>query len=778
MQFAGREYIYLPQKKIDKLKGYISEDKKEEEENENMAPPPQLNLEKENIKIKEEIHEKDDPLLPVNPKEKSKENQEEEKINKMEISDNKLEIIKDEDMSCDSNSCCNISDKHLNDKYSNNGSYLDNCSCDSIGINDDNDYMEKEVENYIQETDINIFGVDYNTILNKDFSLKENPIRCEKCTAVLNIYSNLNLIENDEYKWECEFCKQVNIIKIKKDSIPLNKNIEYILQEPKIEFEKPENEKIEEKKVNLNDDTSLIFCFDISGSMDQRYNVEKDIYDKVKECLGSMVSNKDINENLASDLLVDNNNNNNNTTNNTNNNNNNNNSNNNVLNRQLSVDELDDDCASMGSNSGSFGRNSYGIPEYSNGTQISRLEMIKFSIYSMINKLLAESPNIKVGLVTFESSVKIYGDCLQEAKEMIEKDDEEKIKILGDEYSYLVSNPISKSSNYILSKLYQIKTLDFTALGPGIVTSLSLLKNVKKGSRIFLCTDGLANEGVGSIGMSDKEKAKLFYERIGEEAEKKGISINLITFKDEHSEIEILMKMVEKSGGEITRVTPENIIEQFSGLVESNIIGVDTNLEVILPNILKFRNENNKKLENYESKYKSYIGNARNNMMDYFEFKFKKSKLLSDMRLKISDLKKLPIQCLIEYNDKNNGKYVKVCTELKSVSSNKEEILKQANLKIVSGNAIQKSAKMAMEGNYKKAQINSKAWKKFLNSNKNQDNNAKDTYDQFKANMNNFNQNLAGAQMKDNNKGISDRLAGQIYNLSKTNNQINKKEDK
>ena len=93
----------------------------------------------------------------------------------------------------------------------------------------------------------------------------------------------------------------------------------------------------------------------------------------------------------------------------------------------------------------------------------------------------------------------------------------------------------------------------------------------------------------------------------------------------------------------------------------------------------------------------------------------------------------------------------------------------------MSGNAIQKSAKMAMEGNYRKAQINSKAWKKFLNSNKNQDNNAKDTYSQFKANMNNFNQNLAGAQKKKNNNGISDRLAGQIYNLSKNTNQANKK---
>ena len=764
MEFAGREYIYLPQKKIDKLNGYKSEDKKEgeEKENENVNP---LNLEKKQIEKKEEEkEEKDAPPPPLNPKEKSKEDQEEENLNEI-LGDDKIEI-KDEEISCDSNSCCNISNEHLNDKYSNAGSYEDNLSCD-LSDNQFNYKKEEKEENFVQETDINIFSVDYNQILNKDFSLKENPIRCKKCSAILNIYSNLNLIENDEYKWECEFCKQINIIKIKKDSIPLNKNIDYILQEPIIEKKTPETIKNEEKKVNLNDDTSLIFCFDVSGSMDERYDVDKDIYDKVKECLGSMTSNKEINEKLASEMLLDNN----------SNNNNNNNKNTNKFTRKLHVDELDDESGSVisyDSNSGSWGRNSYDMPEYNIGYRISRLEMIKFSIYSMINKLLNESPNIKVGLVTFESSVTIYGDCLKEKKNIKEIEDEKKIKNLGDEYSYLITNPISKSSNYILSKLYEIKTLGCTALGPGIMTSLSLLKNVKKGSRIFLCTDGLANEGVGSISES-KEEAKLFYEKIGEEAEKKGISINLITFKDEHSEIEILMKMVEKSGGEITRVTPENIVGQFSGLVESNIIGVDTNLEVILPNILKFRNENYKKLENFESKYKNFIGNVKNNMIDYFEFKFKKSRLLSDMKLNLNNLKKLPIQSIIEYKDNNNGKYIKVFTELKTVSSNKEEILKQANLKIVSGNAIQKSAKMAMEGNYRKAQINSMAWKKFLNSNKNQDNNAKDTYSQFKANMNNFNQNLAGAQMNNNNNGISDRLAGQIYNLSKAVNQVNKK---
>ena len=125
MEFADREYIYLPQKKIDKINGYKSEDKKEgeEKENENVNP---LNLEKKQIEKKEE--EKDAPPPPLNPKEKSKENQEEENLNKI-LGDDKFEI-KDEEISCDSNSCCNISNEHLNDKYSNEGSYEDNLSCE------------------------------------------------------------------------------------------------------------------------------------------------------------------------------------------------------------------------------------------------------------------------------------------------------------------------------------------------------------------------------------------------------------------------------------------------------------------------------------------------------------------------------------------------------------------------------------------------------------------------------------------------------------------------
>ena len=38
--------------------------------------------------------------------------------------------------------------------------------------------------------------------------------------------------------------------------------------------------------------------------MDEKYYVKKDIYNKVNKCLNSMSSNIDINDNLASDMLL------------------------------------------------------------------------------------------------------------------------------------------------------------------------------------------------------------------------------------------------------------------------------------------------------------------------------------------------------------------------------------------------------------------------------------------------------------------------------------------
>ena len=690
MKFAGKDFIYLSQKKLDKINSFNPKNNTQ-----NLDAPP--------------------ILIPPPIKEESEISNQ----LKNDLDNLKKEEEEDDKNSNDSNSCCNISNEHLNDRYS-AGSYEDNLSCEMEDIKPINNENKKEI--YNKETDVNIVGIEYQKILEKEFSLNEKPIKCSKCNAVLNMFSNINLIENDKYKWECEFCKNVNQIELNKDSIPLTKAIDYIIEKPK-EIETP---KIGEKKVNLDDDTSLIFCFDISGSMSQSYDVSTDVFDKIKGNLNI---------------------------------------------KKLKYKKLD-------SYSGSEDEDdSFDNYYYRNMNSVNRLETLQAAITSNIKKITKDSPNVKVGLVTFNSNVTIYGDCLSKPIKIEEKDDEEKIKKLGVEYSNLISNPISKTSDKILTILNSIEENGCTALGPGIVLSLSLLKNAKKGSRIFLCTDGLANEGIGKIEGEENEnieKNKVFYENIGNEALKKGISINLITFKDQHSGIEILMKMVEKSGGEIMRVTPEQIVEDFSDMLQSNTIGMNTTLEIKLHNLLMFRNENDEFLSNDKSTFKKLIGNIRNDMIDYFEFKFKKAKMISDMNININEVKKIPVQCIIEYTDKNNGKYIEVFTDLKTVSSNKEEILKIADFDVVSGNAIQKSAKLAMEGKFRDAQVNNMAWKKFLNQNQNISHQNHETYSMFKANMNNFNQNLVFVQNVNNNQ-INDRLANQMFSLNSNQNHINKK---
>ena len=101
-----------------------------------------------------------------------------------------------------------------------------------------------------------------------------------------------------------------------------------------------------------------------------------------------------------------------------------------------------------------------GIYDYLNendrcyGYKITRLEMIKFSIYSIINKVLNESPNIKVGLVTFEDYVTIYGDCLEQEKVIKEVKDENRIKRLGDEYSYYIKSNIKIIEFYFIKIIF------------------------------------------------------------------------------------------------------------------------------------------------------------------------------------------------------------------------------------------------------------------------------------------------------------------------------------
>ena len=325
-----------------------------------------------------------------------------------------------------------------------------------------------------------------------------------------------------------------------------------------------------------------------------------------------------------------------------------------------------------------------------------------------------------------------------------EKDmkNESKLKSLGEENTNLIKSPIKLSHKNIIKSLKETEENGSTALGPAILVSLSLLKNAKIGSRIFLCTDGMSNLGIGDISQ-DKESAKLYYTKIGEIAKEKGIIINLITFEDSESEINVLMNMIQNSGGEIIRVNPQAILDGFNDLLENEAIASEVEIKMNLNKCMTFRAQEEKDMINVNSTIIQKLGNVSKETETYYELKFKKSIILAEMKdINFDELKNLIFQIIIKYKNKNGGKYIRIITKNMKISDNKEEIEKIANYDIIGAAEIQKSAKLAGAGLLREAQAQAHVARKFLKKNKKNNEQSYESYQMFNNNMNLFNQNL------------------------------------
>ena len=72
-----------------------------------------------------------------------------------------------------------------------------------------------------------------------------------------------------------------------------------------------------------------------------------------------------------------------------------------------------------------------------------------------------------------------------------------------------------------------------TALGPALYLSVKLAGRVP-GSRVVLCTDGCANEGLGKVENSSGESGMMgtdFYPFVGNMVKKLGVVVNVLSFK-------------------------------------------------------------------------------------------------------------------------------------------------------------------------------------------------------------------------------------------------------
>jgi hypothetical protein len=539
----------------------------------------------------------------------------------------------------------------------------------------------KSRSTYEHEVDTNIFSIKFEFLKDKVAFATGDPISC-KCEAILNQHSLIEKIENSaKFLWLCEFCGEKNEIFIEKEEIPTTDCIDYFYQS------------VNQIKgnYNYNDEQTLIFCFDISGSM----------------CVSSPVTGK----------------------------------------HKLKGNSLEKNYKEL--MAFSDGSNQYFGSGNSNVTYVSRLQCLQAAIESNLTILLKSAPNRKVGFVTFNNEVIGYGDGTKGQVKINGNNLNEfdTIKEIAQNSQEIISVPLKDAHDYLLKQLYSLEETGQTALGPAILFSINLIKGVSAGSRIILCTDGISNMGVGSMdGKFSAEEIQVlkdFYLNLGLIAKEKGVIIDLLTFEDEQSNIEILMGMIDQTGGEIIRVKCTDILEQFSNLLTNEIVATNVKIKVKLHKLMNFRNEDPLYIKNDGSVLLKDIGNVTKESELFVEYSFKKSdEIVKYEDIDIENLKPVPFQSIIDYTNKNGDRCIRVLSKNQIISSEKDVIQSKANFEIISTNAIQKTSKLAENGQYREAQSHALAWKKMMKNNAEYNEEANNNYKIFNNNMKDFNNNM------------------------------------
>ena len=145
-----------------------------------------------------------------------------------------------------------------------------------------------------------------------------------------------------------------------------------------------------------------------------------------------------------------------------------------------------------------------------------------------------------------------------------------------------------------------------------MLSSLEIAAKGSPGSSVILCTDGLANIGIGQLEPYSEEK-KQFYIELGEWAKSKNITVNIITIKGEGCKMEAIGKLAELTNGNVKVVNPEKLSDDFANVLKDEVVGLNVEVKVMLHRAMTFRNEQAENLKDEGRILQKLIANATKN---------------------------------------------------------------------------------------------------------------------------------------------------------------------
>lgn len=138
-----------------------------------------------------------------------------------------------------------------------------------------------------------------------------------------------------------------------------------------------------------------------------------------------------------------------------------------------------------------------------NKTYISRMQCVLSAIESQINEIRKADPHKKVGFILFNNEVLVLGDGKAENVSLVGDRLNNVGDILNALKNFKLTSPIAENFESLLNTLNKTEAKGQTALGPALTAAIEVASKGSKGSVVVLCTDGLANIGIGALELAD-----------------------------------------------------------------------------------------------------------------------------------------------------------------------------------------------------------------------------------------------------------------------------------
>ncbi|XP_076077752.1 circularly permutated Ras protein 1-like [Mytilus galloprovincialis] len=356
-------------------------------------------------------------------------------------------------------------------------------------------------------------------------------------------------------------------------------------------------------------------------------------------------------------------------------------------------------------------------------TFVSRLQAAQAAVDHQLEEMLKEHPNRRVALIAFNNEVTVIGDGKDTpvtiaGSKLTNKDE---LKDIGKDLKMPVS--IKDTRQQLGGQVFSLEEGGATALGPTLLIAVTMAAQ-HPGSKVIICTDGMANVGMGRLDNDNELHEGEFYEEVGLDAASKGVTISVISIKGTDCKLVHLGKLADTTGGQVNIVDPLKLTQEFSTILADRIIATNVVATFLLHKQL-FVQQDDKE----ESKVVRQIGNVTADTEITFEYGIRtgQTKDSSPMetdskkeeskdnvpstegasapkdqesKFKVEVPDELPFQLQIKYTDTEGATALRVLTQTKPITRDRKQAEGRTNVQVIGAHVQKSTASLALEGRY------------------------------------------------------------------------------